>query len=228
MRATNRAGFIDFPLKTGMCSASDPSGYTGGTQPLESRRNCAILRRMNPQRLAAAAAALSLALAPLAAHAELAVGTTAPDFTTEGALAGKPLPVSLQALLAKGPVVLYFYPKAFTPGCTMEAHAFADASADFAKAGATVIGMSNDNIDALEKFSSLDCRDKFTVAAASPAVIKAYDVALISKGADTGLASRTSYVITPDGRIVYAHTDMDWHSHVEQTLAVVQKLNQEH
>jgi len=180
------------------------------------------------KRFAAAAAALSLALVPLAAHADLAVGTMAPDFSTQGALAGKPLPVSLKALLAKGAVVLYFYPKAFTPGCTMEAHAFAEASADFTKAGATVVGMSNDNLDSLEKFSSLDCRDKFTVASASPEVIKAYDVPLVMGGKDTGLASRTSYVITPDGKIVFAHTDMDWHSHVEQTLAVVQKLNTEH
>ncbi|WP_353229189.1 peroxiredoxin [Novosphingobium sp.] len=183
---------------------------------------------MNTHRLAAAAAALSLVLAPLAAHAALTVGTTAPDFTTQGALAGKPLPVALKALLAKGPLVLYFYPKAFTSGCTLEAHAFAEASGDFAKAGATVVGMSNDTIDALQKFSTLDCRDKFTVASASPAVIKAYDVPLIDNGADTGLSDRTSYVIMPDGKIVYAHTDMDWHSHVEQTLALVQKLAKEH
>jgi peroxiredoxin len=183
---------------------------------------------MIKHRLAAAAAALSLALAPLAAHADLAVGTAAPDFRTTGALAGKPLPVSLKALLGKGPVVLYFYPKAFTPGCTLEAHAFAEASDDFTKAGATVVGMSNDTIDALKKFSELDCRNKFTVASASPEVIKAYDVPLIDGGKDTGLSNRTSYVITPDGKIVYAHTDMDWHSHVEQTLAVVQKLSHQH
>ncbi|WP_420382515.1 peroxiredoxin [Novosphingobium sp.] len=188
---------------------------------------------MTTKTLIAAAAAISstlaLAMVPLTAHAELAVGTMAPDFATQGALAGQPLPVSLKALLAKGPVVLYFYPKAFTPGCTLEAHAFADASADFTAAGATVVGMSNDNIEALEKFSSLDCRDKFTVASASPVVIKEYDVHLMGKdGKDTGLASRTSYVITPDGKIVYAHTDMDYRSHVEQTLALVQKLNKEH
>lgn len=182
---------------------------------------------MKTHQIAAAAAALSLAMVQ-PAHAELAVGTVAPDFTTTGALAGKPLPVALKPLLAKGPLVLYFYPKAFTPGCTLEAHAFAEASGDFAKAGATVVGMSNDTIEALEKFSSLDCRDKFTVASASPEVIKAYDVALIDKGKDTGLSNRTSYVITPDGKIVYAHTDMDWRSHVEQTLALVQKLNKEH
>ncbi len=183
---------------------------------------------MNHHRLFAVLAALSLAATPFAAQAALPVGAAAPDFTTQGALAGKPLPVALKALLAKGTVVLYFYPKAFTPGCTLEAHAFAEASADFAKAGATVIGMSNDTIDALQKFSTLDCRDKFTVAAASPDVIKAYDVNLIANGTDTGLANRTSYVITPDGRIALAHTDMDWHSHVDQTLALVQKLAKEH
>ena len=183
---------------------------------------------MKNHQIAAAAAALSLLVAPVAAHADLAVGTMAPDFSTTGALAGKALPVALKPLLAKGPLVLYFYPKAFTPGCTLEAHAFAEAADDFAKAGATVVGMSNDTVDALEKFSSLDCRNKFTVASASPEVIKAYDVVLKSNGANTGLSSRTSYVIMPDGKIVFAHTDMDWRSHVEQTLALVQKLNKEH
>jgi peroxiredoxin len=187
-----------------------------------------MTKRTPTRRPLAALAAAALALVPFAAHADLATGTMAPDFATTGALAGKEMPVSLKALLAKGAVVLYFYPKAFTQGCTMEAHAFADASDDFAKAGATVVGMSNDTVDALKKFSELDCRNKFTVASASPAVIKAYDVPLIAGGKDTGLSSRTSYVIAPDGRIVFVHTDMDWHSHVEQTLAVVQKLNHEH
>ena len=196
--------------------------------PLEGVRGCGIVCHMTNPKIAAAAAALSLLVAPVAAHADLGVGAMAPDFTTTGALAGKALPVALKPLLAKGPLVLYFYPKAFTPGCTLEAHAFAEAADDFAKAGATVVGMSNDTVEALEKFSSLDCRNKFTVASASPEVIKAYDVVLKSNGADTGLSSRTSYVITPDGKIVFAHTDMNWQSHVEQTLAMVQKLNKEH
>ena len=171
----------------------------------------------------AAAAALAL-LAPAAANAELTQGAAAPDFTTMGALAGKPLEVHLKALLAKGPVVLYFYPKAFTQGCTLEAHAFAEASGDFATAGATVIGMSNDDLPTLQKFSTAECRDKFTVAAASKDVIKAYDVSLSVAGVSTGLTKRTSYVIAQDGKIVMVHSDMDYRDHVKLTLEAVQKL----
>lgn len=171
----------------------------------------------------AAGAALAL-LAPAAAHAELAQGATAPDFTTMGALAGKAKQVNLKALLAKGPVVLYFYPKAFTQGCTLEAHAFAEATPDFAKAGATVVGMSNDDLPTLQKFSTAECRDKFTVAAASKDVIKAYDVSLKVAGVASGLTKRTSYVIAKNGRIVMVHSDMDYRDHVKLTLEAVQKL----
>ena len=175
------------------------------------------------KRTHAAAAALALLL-PAAAMAELPQGAAAPDFATQGALAGKPMDVSLKALLAKGPVVLYFYPKAFTQGCTLEAHAFAEASGDFAAAGATVLGMSNDDLPTLQKFSSADCRDKFTVAMASKDVIKAYDVALHVAGVPTGLTKRTSYVIDQSGKIVLVHSDMDYRDHVTLTLAAVQKL----
>ncbi|EGD58936.1 alkyl hydroperoxide reductase/ Thiol specific antioxidant/ Mal allergen [Novosphingobium nitrogenifigens DSM 19370] len=179
---------------------------------------------MIPHRFFAALAATAALLSPLCAHAELAVGARAPDFTTEGALGGKPFSVSLKHLLEKGPVVLYFYPKAFTPGCTLEAHAFAEATADFAKAGASVIGMSNDQGETLRKFSSEECRDKFPVASASPAIIKAYDVAL----GTSGLAKRTSYVIDRKGRIVLVHSDMDYRGHVELTLEAVRKLSARH
>lgn len=171
----------------------------------------------------AATAALAL-LIPAAANAELAQGATAPDFTTMGALAGKPLKVNLKALLAKGPVVLYFYPKAFTQGCTLEAHAFAEATPEFAAAGATVIGMSNDDLPTLQKFSTAECRDKFTVAAATPAVIKSYDVALKVAGISSGLTKRTSYVIAKNGTITMVHSDMDYRDHVKLTLEAVQKL----
>ncbi|WP_225207264.1 peroxiredoxin [Novosphingobium huizhouense] len=170
-----------------------------------------------------AAAALAL-LAPASARAELAQGALAPDFTAQGALKGKPFAFNLHKALKKGPVVLYFYPKAFTQGCTLEAHAFAEASADFAKAGAQVVGMSNDDLPTLQKFSTEACRDKFAVAAATAPVIAAYDVALKQGGASTGLTTRTSYVIDRKGRIVLVHSDMNYRDHVKLTLAAVQKL----
>lgn len=179
---------------------------------------------MNLRKLAAAGAAFAL-LASTPAFAELKSGATAPDFTANGALAGKPFSFSLKQALQKGPVVLYFYPKAFTKGCTLEAHAFAEASDEFKAAGATVVGMSNDDIATLQKFSTDACRDKFAVAAASPAVVKAYDVALkLPAGISTGLTKRTSYVIAKNGKVTMVHSDMDYRDHVKLTLDAVRKL----
>src|SRR3954466_12624445 len=96
-------------------------------------------------------AAAGLALTP--ATAALPVGAKAPDFTTAGAVGGKEFKLHLAEQLKHGPVVLYFFPKAFTKGCTLEAHAFSEASSDFKKAGARVIGMSADDITTLKKFS---------------------------------------------------------------------------
>lgn len=170
------------------------------------------------------AAAFALTL-PTGASAELPQGAKAPTFVARGALAGKVFSVNLAQALKKGPVVLYFYPKAFTSGCTMEAHAFAEATADFAKAGATVIGMSNDDLPTLQKFSTEACRDAFAVASATPAVVKAYDVDLIGRdGKSTGLTKRTSYVIGQDGRIKLVHSDMDYKDHVKLTLEAVKGL----
>ncbi|WP_292624609.1 peroxiredoxin [Novosphingobium sp. 17-62-19] len=178
---------------------------------------------MNKLLIPSAFAAFALFSAP--ASAELANGAKAPAFDAKGALAGKPFSFSLTQALKKGPVVLYFYPKAFTQGCTLEAHAFAEASDQFKAAGATVVGMSNDDIATLQKFSTEACRDKFAVAAASPAVIKAYDVDLKKPdGVSTGLTKRTSYVIGRNGKIVMVHSDMDYRDHVKMTLAAVRKL----
>ncbi len=178
-------------------------------------------------RTLAAFAALAL-LVPAAAQAELPQGAKAPAFSAPGALAGKPFTFNLQAALKRGPVVLYFYPKAFTQGCTLEAHAFAENSDKFAKAGATVVGMSNDDIPTLQKFSTEECRDKFAVAAASKAVIKAYDVDLKAVGISTGYTKRTSYVIDQSGKIAMVHSDMDYRDHVKLTLAAVQKMHGSH
>jgi peroxiredoxin len=174
--------------------------------------------------LPAAVAALALAVFAGAAQAALPVGAKAPAFSTQGAKGGKVMSFDLKAALKKGPVVLYFYPKAFTQGCTLEAHAFADATDDFAKLGATVVGMSNDDLPTLQKFSIEACRDKFAVAVATPSVIKAYDVALKREGAPAGMTDRTSYVIAQDGRITMVHSDLDYRDHVKLTLEAVKKL----
>ena len=155
------------------------------------------------------------------AHAALPVGAQAPDFSTRGAKAGKVLNLKLSDELKKGPVVLYFFPAAFTPGCTAEAHEFAEAADDFAKAGATVIGMSADPVDKLAKFSVEECRNKFTVASAGPAVISGYDVA---RSGDSGRTNRTSYVISRTGRIAYVHSAPDYREHVKNSLAAVRSM----
>ncbi len=172
----------------------------------------------------ALSAALALLFAAGPGQADLPAGVTAPAFTAQGALAGKRFAFNLRTALRKGPVVLYFYPKAFTQGCTLEAKAFADASGDFAKAGATVIGMSADDLPTLERFSKEACRNKFAVLAATPAIISAYDVDLKREGASTGLTSRTSYVIAKDGKIKFVHSNMDYKDHVRLTLEAVRAL----
>ena len=167
--------------------------------------------------------ALLVTLAMLAqpAAAALPVGSQAPDFTTTGAIGGKPFKMHLKDQLRHGPLVLYFYPKAFTQGCTLEAKAFADAMPEFRKAGARVVGMSADNLETLKRFSTEACRSKFPVATASPGTIQAYDVVLKQK---PELTDRTSYVIDRKGKIVMVHSDLDWKDHVAKTLAAVKAL----
>lgn len=170
--------------------------------------------------LAAVAAICMAALSITSASAELPKGTKAPAFATTAALAGKEFGFNLNTALAKGPVVLYFYPKAFTSGCTLEANAFAAAMPEFKKAGASVIGMSNDDIATLKRFSREECRDAFPVGVANAKIIAAYDVAM----GTSGLTTRTSYVIARDGRIVAVHSNADYRGHVEKTLAAVKAL----
>ncbi len=169
------------------------------------------------------AAALAAASGP--ALAALKPGDAAPDFTTEAAQGGKQLPFALAQALKKGPVVLYFFPKSFTSGCTVEAHLFADASDKFAALGATVIGISHDDIATQLKFSQEACRDKFAVGADPDSkIIAAYDARL----AATSLSSRISYVIAPDGRILYEYSSMDPEKHVANTMKAVQDWKASH
>jgi peroxiredoxin len=167
---------------------------------------------------------LGFAVAMLAASpatAALKPGAKAPNFTTTGAVGGKAFRLELARQLRKGPVVLYFVPKAFTSGCTAEAHAFSESIDQFKKAGAQVIGMSADDLPTLKRFSVEECRNAFPVATASPAVQHAYDVAWAEH---PGLTTRTSYVIGRNGRIAMVHDDPDFSRHVAMTLAAVRAL----
>jgi thioredoxin-dependent peroxiredoxin len=162
-----------------------------------------------------ATAVLAL-LASAAAPAALPTGAKAPDFTLQATLGGNVFTFNLDEALKKGPVVLYFYPAAFTKGCTIEAHEFADAIDQYKKLGATVIGVSHDQVDTLQKFSVSECRSKFAVAAdTDQTVMKEYDAVLPQHPA---YANRTSYVIVPNGTILYAYTSLDPSLHVQNTL----------
>jgi peroxiredoxin Q/BCP len=170
--------------------------------------------------------AVATALVAVPAFAALPDGTKAPDFSTDASLAGKAFKFSLQDALKKGPVVLYFYPAAFTPGCTVEAHEFAEATDKFKALGATVIGVSHDPIEKLNQFSVSECRNKFAVASdADGSVMKNYDAILPVK---PEYANRTSYVIAPTGVIIYSYTDLKPDKHVENTMAAVKKWQDEH
>src|SRR6202142_1162191 len=171
---------------------------------------------------------MALLLAGTSAGTALAAlpnGAPAPDFTTQATLAGKPFQFSLADALKKGPVVLYFYPAAFTSGCTVEAHEFAEATAEFKALGATVIGVSHDPIDKLNKFSVSECRNKFAVASdADQKIMKSYDAVLALK---PEYANRTSYVIAPTGKIIYEYTALSPDNHVANTLGAVEKWQAE-
>ena len=170
--------------------------------------------------------ALATVLLAAPAFAALPDGAKAPDFSADASLAGKTFHFSLAKALKKGPVVLYFYPAAFTPGCTAEAHDFAEATEKFKALGATVIGVSHDPIDKLNKFSVSECRNKFAVASdADGSVMKSYDAVLPVK---PDFANRTSYVIAPSGEIIYSYTDLKPDAHVENTMAAVKKWKDDH
>ena len=150
----------------------------------------------------------------LPAVAALPEGHPAPDFQTQASLAGKAFNYSLKEALQKGPVVVYFYPSAYTGGCNIQAHTFAVNADKFAAAGATIIGVSLDSIDRLNEFSADPeyCAGKVAVASdADGAIAKSYDLTVKeaapgkkdSRGVEIthGFAERTTFIVTPDGKI---------------------------
>ena len=176
------------------------------------------------KRLFALASAACLLAAP--ALAALQVGAAAPDFSAQASQAGKQFPFRLSDALRKGPVVLYFFPAAFTSGCTIEAHEFAEASDDYKKLGATLIGVTAGNIDRLTAFSVSECRSKFPVAADPHAVIaKSYGAVL---AVYPGLSDRTSYVIGPDDKVLLVYSNSNPDQHVAKTLEAVKAYRSAH
>jgi peroxiredoxin len=176
------------------------------------------------QRILAIGLAAALMAAP--AYAALKVGESAPDFSADAAQAGKTFPFHLADALKKGPVVLYFFPAAFTSGCTLEAHEFAEAAADYKKLGATLIGVTAGNIDRINEFSVSECRSKFPVAADPGAKIaQSYKSTLAIY---PGHSDRTSYVIAPDGKVVFVYSDLGADQHVAKTMDALKAYRSAH
>src|SRR5450755_3836627 len=157
-------------------------------------------------------------------YAALDVGDAAPNFTASAALNGKVFQFSLAESLAKGPVVLYFFPAAFSVGCSIEAHEFAESISKYEALGATVIGVSSDDIDTLGKFSVQACQGKFPVASDnSQSVMKSYDAVMMLR---PDYANRISYVIAPTGKVIYDYQSLNPSRHVEKTLAALKDWSQ--
>lgn len=152
-------------------------------------------------------------------HTPLAAGSQAPAFSAQAWKAGVASDFSLEQALARGPVVLYFFPAAFTPGCNIEARLFSEAIGDFDAKQATVVGITAGNTDQLEAFSKDNetCSGKFAVAADPGARIAAQYGAVLERKPEW--ASRTSFAIAPDGRILRAYSDSDPANHVREMLA---------
>lgn len=176
-------------------------------------------RQEPAMRRLAASALLLICATPV--FAALKPGAVAPTFTAPAYMAGQPYTFDLKASLAKGPVVLYFFPAAFTPGCNAEAAAFSQAIDKFKAQGASVVGVTAGNTERLAEFSkdTEKCAGKFPVAADEGArIAKSYDATMTMK---PDLSSRTSYVIGKDGKVVFAFDSMNPNLHVRETLAAL-------
>jgi thioredoxin-dependent peroxiredoxin len=176
----------------------------------------------------------ALALPALAALKE---GDKAPAFSAPASLAGKEFTFSLKDSLKKGPVVVYFYPAAFTGGCNTQAHTFSENSDKFASAGASIIGVSLDKIATLNQFSADPqyCAGKIAVASDPDGKIaKSYDLQVRDAKAgakntrgdeiDHGFAERTTFVVTPDGKVAATIGNLAPAENVAKALETVQHL----
>jgi thioredoxin-dependent peroxiredoxin len=173
--------------------------------------------------------------------AALKTGESAPDFSTKASLAGKEFQFSLKDALKKGPVVVYFYPSAYTQGCNAQAHAFAESKEKFEAAGASIIGVSRNTIAQLNQFSADPeyCAGKFPVASdADGRISSSYNLNKVQLPAgfkdtkgnviDHDATERTTFVVTPNGRVAAvfssAEDKLSPTEHVNRSLAKVQEL----
>jgi thioredoxin-dependent peroxiredoxin len=156
--------------------------------------------------------------------AALDIGERAPNFSLPAALAGRRFTYSLAEALARGPVVLYFFPLAFSEGCSIEAHAFAEAMPAFEALGATVAGISTDDLDTLARFSVQACNGKFPVISdAGRSVVRSFDAAMQTR---PDHANRVSYLIAPDGMIVFNYLNLNPERHVDRILSALRQWRQ--
>jgi peroxiredoxin len=170
-------------------------------------------------RLVVTAALLLTLASPV--RAALDIGERAPPFTAPAALGGKVYEYSLAEALKKGPVVLYFFQAAYANGCSLEAHNFAEARDEFAALGASVVGVSADDIDTLSKFSTQHCQSKFPVVSdEKQTVMNGFDAVMQTR---PEYANRISYVIAPDGTILFHYMNLNPNKHVEKTLGALRE-----
>ena len=181
------------------------------------------------------------AVIALPALAALKEGDTAPMFDAKASLAGKTFDFSLRDALKKGPVIVYFYPSAFTPGCNIQAHTFAENYDKFTAAGASIIGVSLDSVERLNDFSADPdyCASKVAVASdATGAIAKSYNLtvrdgrvgAKDTRGIEIGhgFAERTTFIVTPDGKVATTIGGVSPEENVHQALEFVQHMHMQH
>lgn len=188
--------------------------------------------------LAAALLAFSATWLSLPAQAALKEGDAVPEFKLQASQAGKPFNYALKDALKKGPVVVYFYPSAFTNGCNVQAHLFAQSVEKFAAAGATIVGVSLDSIARLNEFSADPqfCAGKIPVASdADGKVARAFDLPITEIPAgrkdtrgveiDHARTDRTTFIVTPDGRVAATVGGVAPDANVQKALEIVQQLS---
>lgn len=167
-------------------------------------------------------ATAAAALVSTAALADLEPGEVAPDFTVEGYQAGEPVSFTLSEALAEGPVVVFFFPAAFTDGCEAQAASFAESIGEFEALGARVVGITGGNTDRLSDFSTQHCASAFPVFAIADGMMSEYEVRMLAR---PGWTDRTTYVIDQSSHVVMTHNALSPYEHVDLSLEALRSIS---